>query len=88
VRVTPRAGVDRIDGVGAQGELRVRLRAAPADGAANASLVRIIAEGCGVAPSRVRLEGGAASRTKRVSIDDLPAESLAALWPGLLTRPG
>ena len=87
VRVTPRAGVDRIEGVGPDGELRVRLRAAPADGAANAALLRTIAAACAVAPSRVRLERGAASRIKQVSIADLGAGALAVLWPGLLTRP-
>jgi uncharacterized protein len=87
VRVTPRAGVDRVDGVGPGGELRVRLRAAPADGAANAALLRTIAEACSVAPSRVRLERGPASRVKQVSIADLGAEAISARWPGLLTRP-
>ncbi|MEP7158105.1 MAG: DUF167 family protein, partial [Chloroflexota bacterium] len=56
VRVTPRGGVDRVDGVGPKGELRVRVRAAPADGAANAALVRLIADACATAPSRVHIE--------------------------------
>jgi len=37
VRLVPRAGVDRIDGV-VEGALRVRVAAPPVDGAANAAL--------------------------------------------------
>ena len=36
VRLTPRGGADRIDGVGEDGVLRVRVAAAPVDEAANA----------------------------------------------------
>lgn len=88
VRVTPRAGVDRIDGVGAYGELRVRVRAAPADGEANEALLRTVADACGVGRSRVRLERGAAGRLKLLSIDGVSVTDLTERWPGLQTTDG
>ena len=86
MRVTTRGGRDAVEGVGQNGELLVRVRAAPADGAANAALLRTIATACGVAPSRVTLLRGATTRVKQVAIDDVRADELAARWPGLLTR--
>jgi len=82
--VTPRGGVDRVDGVGPDGELRVRVRAAPADGAANAAVVRTIAAGCGVAPGRVAIIRGVNARLKEVAIADTSPEQLRTRWPGLL----
>jgi uncharacterized protein YggU (UPF0235/DUF167 family) len=87
VRVTPRAGRDEVAGVGSAGELLVKVRAAPADGAANAAVLRIIAAAAGVAPSRLQLVRGATSRTKIVSIGGVAESDLRARWPGLLTRP-
>jgi len=86
VRVTTRAGRDVVEGVGQNGELLVRVRAAPAEGAANTALLRTIAAACAVAPSRVTLVRGAAARVKQVEMADISADDLTALWPGLLTR--
>ncbi len=88
VRVTPRAGFDRVDGVGADGKLRVRVRAAPADGEANEALLRTVAAACGVARTRVRLERGASGRLKQLSIDGVDATELRERWPGLQTTDG
>jgi hypothetical protein len=88
VRVTPRAGRDEVTGVGEVGELLVKVRAAPADGAANMALLRTIAAAAGVAPSRLQLVRGATSRTKIVSIDGATDAELLTRWPGLLTRAG
>lgn len=82
VRLTPRAGSDRIDGVLA-GRLRVRVAAAPADGAANAALCHLLAADLGIAPSHVRVERGAASRHKVVTIEGVSPDRIAARWPGL-----
>lgn len=70
--------------MGPDGELRVKVRAAPADGAANAALLRTIAAAVGVAPSRLQLVRGATSRTKIVSIDGATEAELRARWPGLV----
>ncbi len=86
VRVVPRGGRDAIDGVTDAGELRCRVSAAPADGAANKALLRLVADACGVPPSAVILEAGATSRTKRLRVEGVAAEVLRARWPGLEIR--
>jgi uncharacterized protein (TIGR00251 family) len=73
VRVTPRAGRDRIDGV-RDGVLRVRVAAPPVEGRANEALVRLLAQALGVAPRDVRVVRGAAGRDKLVEVEG-PAEA-------------
>ncbi len=68
VRLTPRGGRDAVDGV-ADGVVRVRVAAAPTEGAANESLRRLLAERLGLAPSRIRVLRGGASRTKVLEIE-------------------
>ncbi len=82
VRLSPRGGTDRIDGVGEGGVLRVRVAAAPVEGAANEALCRVLAARLGIARHGVRVVGGATSRRKLVEADVEPA-ALAAAWPGL-----
>jgi uncharacterized protein YggU (UPF0235/DUF167 family) len=82
VRLTPRGGSDRVERV-ESGMLRVRVTAAPVDGAANASLLRLLAAELGVPPSAVRLAAGATSRVKVVEIEGLDAAAIRARWPGL-----
>ena len=86
MRVTPRAGRDEVIGVGPDGELLVKVRAVPADGAANVAVLRTIAAAVGVAPSRLQLVRGATSRLKVVAIDGAIESELSVRWPGLLTR--
>ncbi len=58
VRVTPRAKFNKI-------ELpKIWITAAPADGAANMAVIKILAEHFGVAKSRVRMVRGETSRDK------------------------
>jgi uncharacterized protein len=87
VRLTPRGGADQVDGV-VDGVLRVRVAAAPVDDAANRALVRLLAGELGVAPGSVRIIGGAAARTKSVSVLGIETDGLRARWPGLDTSPG
>lgn len=82
VRLTPRGGADRIDGV-ADGILRVRVAAPPVDAAANRALVRLLAGELDVAPSSVAIAAGATSRSKKVVIDGVGASAVLARWPGL-----
>ena len=84
MRVTPRAGIDRIDGV-VDGALRLRVRAAPADGEANEALLRLIAEALEVPRSSVSIVGGTTSRTKLVAVDDAARQRIQLLWPALVT---
>jgi len=81
--VTPRAGVDSIDGFSDAGQLRVRVRAAPADGEANDALIRLIAAALDVPRSAVTIRRGATSRVKVVAIDGIDRDELARRWPAL-----
>ena len=63
VRLTPKGGRDAIDGIDrlADGSvvLKVRVRAAPSEGEANAALTRLIAKAVGVPPRDVEVIAGA-----------------------------
>lgn len=82
VRVTPRAGRDRIDGVEA-GVLRVRVAAAPVDGAATDAVLRLVAEALGIPGRAVTLVAGRAARTKVVAVDGVTRDAVLDRWPGL-----
>jgi uncharacterized protein len=82
VRLTPRAAVDRVDGV-IDGVLRARVGAPAVEGAANNALIRLIAEELGVPRSDVRIVAGATSRQKLVVVDGADPEVIVARWPGL-----
>jgi uncharacterized protein (TIGR00251 family) len=75
VRVTPRASASAIAGV-RDGVLLVRVTAPPVEGKANDAVVALLAKALGVPLGAVRVERGAAARTKRVSI---PSSAQAAL---------
>jgi uncharacterized protein (TIGR00251 family) len=81
VRLTPRGGRDAIDGWD-DDVLRVRVAAAPVDGAANDSLVRLLAKALRVAPSKLAIVAGAQSRTKTVEVDGLSAEQVRTALDG------
>ncbi len=83
IRLTPRAGSDRLDGV-VDGVLRCRVAAPPVDGAANEALVRLLAHELDVPPSVVRLVSGERGRRKLVAIPASARSRVAARWPGLL----
>jgi len=83
VRLTPRGGRDQIEGVGPAGELRVRVRAPAAGGAANEALLRLLADDMNLPRSAVVLEAGARARLKRVRLVGVDAAGLVARWPGL-----
>ncbi len=82
VRATPKGGRDAIDGVerlaDGRAVLKARVRAAPADGEANAALCRVIAEAAGVAPSTVLLARGEAARIKTFRLAGDPRVLAAA----------
>ena len=82
VRATPRGGRDSIDGV-RDGQLIVRVAAAPADGAANEAVLRLVAEAAGVPRTSVRLIAGATGRRKLIAVAGADRGSLVARWPDL-----
>jgi uncharacterized protein len=83
LRVQPRAARDAL--VPAETRLRVRITAAPVDGAANSHLLKYLAQEFGVASSSVRLLRGTRSRDKVVRIV-LP-RLLPATLAAVLRRP-
>jgi uncharacterized protein YggU (UPF0235/DUF167 family) len=88
VRATPKGGRDSIDGIerlaDGRAVLKARVRAAPADGEANAALTRVIAKAAGVAPSMVSLAQGAASRIKTFRLAGDPRALAAAFERALM----
>ena len=71
IRITPRSAKPEIGGwrVGADGreELEVRVFEAPADGAANEAVVKLVAKALGVSRSQVTIVSGLTSRNKRLA---------------------
>ena len=67
VRVQPRASRSEIAGLHGE-RLRIRLRAPPVDGRANAALVEFLADAFDVPRASVIVEHGLTGRDKRVRI--------------------
>jgi uncharacterized protein len=67
VRLTPKSGQNRVEGVTAAADgavLKVRVRALPENGAANAALTKVLAGWLGVPQGAVVVLAGAKARTK------------------------
>lgn len=73
-------------GVGPEGQLLARVRAAPVEGAANAAVLRLLAETLSMPVSAITLEAGQGARLKRVRIEGIRADALTERWPGLAVR--
>jgi uncharacterized protein (TIGR00251 family) len=76
VRVQPRSSNP---GIGAKrgGTLIVRLKAAPADGAANKELIAVIAKAAGIAKGKVTIVRGEKSRDKVLEVDGITEKALS-----------
>ncbi len=86
VRLTPRAGATRIEGILHDSGgcwLKLRVAAPPVDGAANAEMIAHLAKVVGIPRGDIALIAGARGRAKRLQLrgKGLPAR-LAALLPG------
>ena len=75
VRLIPRASRSVIAGI-REGVLQVRVTAAPVDGAANRALLGLLAKALHVGTTALRIESGATSPRKRLSV---PKEALGRL---------
>ena len=87
VRVTPRASSNAIVGE-RDGHLVLRVTPAPVDGAANEAVIRLLSRALDVPRSEVRVEHGAAARTKRVSVPEAAENALLRLASGRGNTPG
>jgi uncharacterized protein YggU (UPF0235/DUF167 family) len=78
VRLIPRASRNAVAGV-REGVLHVRVTAAPVDGAANRALVELLGKSLRTGPTTIRIEAGATSTRKRLSVPASAAERLRAM---------
>lgn len=77
VRVQPRSHVEQCEGL--QGErIRLRLRAAPVAGAANAACIALLAKVLGVRRTSIQIRAGARSRDKLIHIAGVTPDQVAA----------
>jgi len=82
VRLQPRASRDEVLGwteIDGLPVLRIRVKAPPVDGAANAALVQLLAKTLGIVKGRVTLVAGATARNKIVEIEGLTNDKLRSL---------
>lgn len=75
VTVVPRAGRSSIEQL-ANGALRVRVAEPPVEGAANAALLRFLANTLDVPRSRLAIVSGESSRRKRIVVDGMAPDVL------------
>lgn len=78
VRVVPRASRSEIVGEH-DGALRIRIAAAPVDGAANEELVRLLARALDVSRSAIEITIGHSSKLKTVKVAGIQAAALQSL---------
>ena len=73
VRLTPRAAMDRIDGVEILSDgrpvLKARVRAVPEKGLANEAILKLLAKALGLPASRAQLLSGDTARRKSVLLE-------------------
>ena len=76
LRVTPRGGLDAIDGIetlaNGRSVVKVRVRAIAEGGEANRAVIELLAKALHVPKSRVRVLSGVTSRLKQVAVDGDP----------------
>lgn len=77
VHVVPRARATAV--AGEHGDaIKIRIAAPPVDGAANAELVRFVAQRLGVPARRVTITRGAGARRKTVEVSGMESRALRA----------
>ena len=73
VRLTPRAAMDRIDGIDLLSDgtpvLKARVRAVPEKGKANDAILKLLAKALGLPSSRARLQSGDTARRKSILLE-------------------
>ena len=87
VRLTPRGGRDALDGLEHLSDgrevLKVRVRAAPTEGEANAALTALLARQFGLPRSAVSLAAGATARLKTVALSGEPRDLIGRIEQAL-----
>lgn len=75
VTVSPRGARNQIEQA-PDGTLRIRVTAPPVDGAANAAVLRFLADSLGVPPSSLEIVSGEGGRRKRILVNALTVDEL------------
>ena len=94
LKVAPRSGRNRVEGLAAEADgavaLKVAVTAAPEDGKANAAVVKLLAAEWGVAKSTMSVVLGAADRRKvlQVAGDPVALSGMLADWLARRARAG
>jgi uncharacterized protein (TIGR00251 family) len=78
IHVVPRARKTELAGTYGDA-IRIRIAAPPADGAANAELIRYLAELLSIPKGRVRIVSGATGRRKVLEIEGLSSEFIGQI---------
>ncbi len=92
IRLTPKAARDEILGLEQTADgpaIKARVRALPADGAANAAIEKLVAKWIGVPKTSVAVSQGQKSRVKGLTIHGEPkglATRLESLWQDLAAQ--
>ena len=84
VKAQPRSSKSRICGA-YNGGLKVNLKAAPVDDAANEECCELFAKVFDVPQSRVHIVSGRSSRTKSVMIEGVSAEAASLIFEPFIT---
>ncbi|MFT4090672.1 MAG: DUF167 family protein [Asticcacaulis sp.] len=96
VRLTPKAAKDQIDGWGedehGRAFLKVRVRARPVEGQANAALLLFLSKVLRLPGSRLEMVAGDVSRLKQIEIEGVEPQALraaidAAMVPNSTSKP-
>jgi uncharacterized protein len=75
LHIVPRARTTAV--AGSHGDaVKIRVAALPADGAANAELIRFLAARLNVPAARVTIVGGAGGRRKTVAVDGMATDEI------------
>ncbi|MCX6779659.1 MAG: DUF167 domain-containing protein [Candidatus Magasanikbacteria bacterium] len=70
IRVLPRSSKNEVIGEMSDGTLKVKLTAPPVDGAANDSLIKLLAKYFDKPKSKIKIAAGATSKNKTIEILD------------------
>ncbi len=72
VRLTPKGGRDRLEGMVADANdrfaIKARVSAPPVDGAANVALIKLLSKMLGVSKSKISFVSGETARIKRLQV--------------------
>jgi uncharacterized protein len=74
VRVSPRSSRNEITEILEDGTIKIRLTAAPVDGAANTALIKLLADVLEIAPSQIEIVAGQSGKDKLITITGLESD--------------